>query len=96
MNARAVHAQRRALAALLAWALVSGASAQVPPGSSEIAAYNGLFTAAARGDAAEISRLASGGADLNIRDAYARAPLQLARQRGYPAMVALLEQAGAK
>jgi len=37
-----------------------------------------LFAAAARGDAAEISRLAASGADVNAREAYGRTPLHVA------------------
>ena len=54
------------------------AGAQVPPGASEMAAYTGLFAAAARGDAAEINRLAAGGADVNGRESYGRTPLHVA------------------
>lgn len=78
MNEGAIHAQRRVLVALLGCALMSEASAQVAPGRSEIAAYTGLFAAAARGDAAEINRLAVGGADVNARESYGRTPLHVA------------------
>jgi ankyrin repeat protein len=37
-----------------------------------------LFAAAARGDAAEISRLAASGADVNARETYGRTPLHVA------------------
>ena len=59
--------------------MLSGtALAQVAPSAQEIAAYKGLFAAAARGDAAEIARLAAGGADVNAREAYGRTPLHVA------------------
>jgi len=66
-------------ALLLATALApTGATAQVPPSAAELAAYTGLHAAAARGDAAEIARLAAGGADPNGRDRYQRTPLHVA------------------
>ena len=37
------------------------ALAQVPPSAAERAGYTGLFAAAARGDAADITRLAASG-----------------------------------
>jgi ankyrin repeat protein len=64
--------------ALLACAFAGAAFAQVAPSATEIAAYTGLFAAAARGDAAEISRLAASGADVNAREAYGRTPLHVA------------------
>jgi len=64
--------------ALLACAFAGAASAQVAPSATEIAAYTGLFAAAARGDAAEIGRLAASGADVNAREAYGRTPLHVA------------------
>ena len=36
------------------------------------------------------------GANVNLADRNRQTPLQLARQRGYKAMIAILEQAGAK
>jgi hypothetical protein len=64
--------------ALLACAFAGAAFAQVAPNATEIAAYTGLFAAAARGDAAEISRVAASGADVNAREAYGRTPLHVA------------------
>jgi ankyrin repeat protein len=60
------------------------ASAQVPPSAAERDAYQGLFRAAARGDATEIARLAAAGSAVGARDGYARTPLHVAayfRQR---------------
>lgn len=46
----------------------SVAVAQMPPTSDEISSYLGLHRAAHTGNIAEIARLASAGADPNIRD----------------------------
>jgi len=54
------------------------ARAQTAPGLQEIAAYTGLHAAAAKGDAAEIARLAAAGADVNKRDGRGRTPLMVA------------------
>jgi ankyrin repeat protein len=78
MKAYAAFARCHILASLLASVLAGAAFAQVAPGAGEIAAYTGLFAAAARGDAAEISRLAAGGADVNARESYGRTPLHVA------------------
>ena len=70
--------------------LVPLAHAQVPPTPAEMTAYAGLFAAAARGDAAEIAKLATGGADVKARDAYGRTPLHVAAYaRRHDAMRAL-------
>jgi len=78
MNAAAALTRRCVVMALLACAFAGAAFAQVAPSATEIAAYTGLFAAAARGDAAEISRLAASGADVNAREAYGRTPLHVA------------------
>jgi ankyrin repeat protein len=66
--------------------------AQTPPGQQEIAAYRGLHAAAAKGDAAEIKRLAATGGDLNARDGQGRTPLMVAAfHRHIPAARALIE-----
>jgi ankyrin repeat protein len=89
---------------LLALALCTGlaaatkvepAQAQVPPSAAEIAAYSGLFAAAARGDASEISRLAAAGADVNARDGHQRTPLHVAAHGGHQDAVRALVKAGA-
>jgi uncharacterized protein len=64
--------------ALVLILVASGALAQVAPGAGEIAAYAGMFAAAASGDAAQINRLAADGADVNAREAYGRTPLHVA------------------
>jgi ankyrin repeat protein len=77
----------------LAWACLS--QAQVAPSASEIAAYRGLYAAAARGDVAKLEQLVAAKADINQRDAYGRTPLHVAtfaKQRG---AVRALIQAGA-
>lgn len=54
------------------------AQAQVPPTPSELAAYTGVFAAAAKGDTATIAKLASSGANVNAKDPYGRTPLHVA------------------
>ena len=63
---------------LLLFAVAVPASSQVPPSAAERGAYQGLFLAAARGDAAEIARLAAAGSAVDVRDSYARTPLHVA------------------
>jgi ankyrin repeat protein len=75
--------------------LSGGAAAQVAPTSSEIAQYTGLLAVAARGDAAEIKRLAAGGADVNVRDGYGRTPLHVATYLKNRDAITALIQAGA-
>jgi ankyrin repeat protein len=50
----------------------------VPPSARDVVAYSGLHAAAAKGDAGEIARLTSSGADLNARDRHGRTPLMVA------------------
>lgn len=84
-----------AFAAVWTLLLATPASAQVPPSAAEYAAYAGLHAAAARGDAAEIARLAAGGADPNARDRFRRTPLHVAAYRGrHDAMRALARAGG--
>ena len=45
---------------------------------------------------ATLEALVRAGANVNLADRNGQTPLQLARQRGFRAMVAILEQAGAK
>ena len=81
--------------AVLAAALSGGAAAQVAPTTSEVAQYSGLLAAAARGDAAEIKRLAATNVDVNVRDAYGRTALHVATFRKNRDAISALVQAGA-
>jgi uncharacterized protein len=86
----------RALICAVSLAAFAGsAGAQVPPTSGEVAQYKGVLAAAARGDAAEIKRLAGGGADVNGRDGYGRTPLHVATFRKNRDAIAALVKAGA-
>ena len=71
------------------------ASAQTPPSADTRAGYSGLFAAAARGDAAEIVRLAAAGADVKARDGNGRTPLHVAAFASQLAAMRALVQAGA-
>ena len=95
MNVLAACARYRFITALLACAFAGAAYAQVAPGAAEIAAYTGLFTAAARGDAAEIGRLAASGASVNAREAYDRTPLHVATFGRHREAIAALAKARA-
>ena len=78
------------LAAFLLAAFCAAAHAQVAPSAAEAAGYTGLFAAAARGDAAEIAKLAAAGADVKARDGRGRTPLHVAAYaRRHDAMRAL-------
>ena len=66
------------LCIFLLLALSIPTAAQIAPGVAEIAAYSGLHAAAAKGDAAEIDRLAKSGAAIDARDGFARTPLHVA------------------
>ncbi len=76
------------------WCLLVCAShvfAQIPPNASDLAAYQGLHAAAARGDIAAIGALFAKGADPRARDAYQRTPLHVAAYQGrHDAMRALV------
>src|SRR5262245_46883991 len=88
--------RHRSLVACLGAALLLAATEpawpQVPPTERELAAYSGLHAAAAKGDAAEIKRLAAAGNDRNARDGHGRTPLMVAAfQRQHTAAQALIE-----
>ena len=86
----------KTLVLALALALAGAAQAQVGPTPAEAAQYQGLHAAAHAGDAARIAKLASGGADLNARDAYGRTPLHVATFAKQRAAIEALAKAGAK
>jgi len=71
------------------------AVAQTPPSASEISAYGGLFSAAAKGHAAEIGRLVAQGTDVNARDGHQRTALHVAAHAGHQEAVRALVKGGA-
>jgi uncharacterized protein len=71
------------------------AAAQVAPSDSERDRYVGLFAAAARGDAAEIARLAAAGASPDVRDDRGRTPLHVATYGAKHDAMRALVRAGA-
>ena len=84
----------RCCSSLLLVAAMS-APAQIAPSAGERAGYTGLFAAAARGDAAEIARLAKAGADTGARDGHGRTPLHVAAFAGERNAMRALVAAGA-
>lgn len=66
------------LAAFLTAFNISGAFAQIPPTPEEIARYQGVHAAAARGDVVGIALALATGADPNGRDQDGRTPLHVA------------------
>jgi ankyrin repeat protein len=72
---------RIVVAAFITFTNVGAVLAQVPPSAAETAAYTGLLAAAARGDAAEITRMVATGNAVDQRDAYGRTPLHVAAYR---------------
>ena len=83
---------------LLALAVAAAAAplqAQVPPTTTEAAAYQGLHAAAQRGDLAVIQRLAVDKAALESRDKAGRTPLHVATFARQGRAVQALLQAGA-
>ena len=83
------------LPTFLLFALALPATAQVAPSAAERTAYTGLFAAAARGDAAEIARLAAGGSAVDARDGHGRTPLHVAAHAGQHDAMRALVKAGA-
>ena len=80
---------------LALWLCAGAVQAQVAPTPAEIAAYEGLLQAAARGDVAQIKTLTAAGADVNARDDYARTPLHVATFARQRDAIAALIKAGA-
>jgi ankyrin repeat protein len=80
---------------LLLLTLASPGAAQVAPSAAERADYAGLFAAAARGDAADIARLAAAGAPVDARDDHGRTPLHVAAHAGQRDAMRALVKAGA-
>lgn len=70
-------------------------SAQTPPSPGEIAAYEGLFRAAHKGDTATILRLVKDGADINARDRAGRTPAHVAAFASQDEALRALAEAGA-
>jgi len=75
--------------------LLARTMAQVPPTPAEVSASPGLHAAAARGEAAEVARLAKGGADPSGRDGYRRTPLHVAAYQAQHEAMRALVKAGA-
>ena len=86
---------KRFATVLCLWALAGYSVAQVAPTAAETAAYTGILAAAARGDAAEIGRLAAAGANVNVRDAYGRIALHVATFGRHREAIAALVKANA-
>ena len=86
------------IAALLiaAPALHTQVLAQIPPSASDLRVYAGLHAAAAKGNAAEITRLIAAGENVNAQDANSRTPLHVAAHFGYQAAAQALLKGGAK
>ena len=68
------------------------ARAQTPPSADELKIYAGLHEAAAKGDAAEITKLIAAGEKVDIQDSRSRTPLHVAVfLKKYDAVRALLK-----
>ncbi len=85
------------LRAVLYLLLAAGtpAHAQVAPSPSELAAYRGLFAAAARGDATDVAGLVAAGDRTGVRDRHGRTPLHVAAFAGRIDAMRALVKAGA-
>lgn len=96
---RTMGAVRRGALGVLFLAVAIGltptALAQSAPSPEEIATYQGLHAAAAKGDAPAIERWVRAGADPNSRDASRRTPLMVAVYGRHTATVEALIKAGA-
>jgi ankyrin repeat protein len=75
--------------------VAASAFAQVPPSAAEVARYDGLLAAAARGDTVAIGRLAAAGAAIDVRDGHGRTPLHVAAFGRHRDAIRVLVRAGA-
>ena len=71
------------------------ATAQTPPNSAEVTAYQGLFRAVVDGDAAALERAIGESRQIDERDGYGRSALHVAAYRGNHAAMRALAAAGA-
>lgn len=85
----------RAVALVLLAGWGGAAAAQVPPSAEDTAGYTGLFSAAIRGDAAQIKALVASGQKPDGRDAHGRTPLHVAAYGGHHEAMKALAAAGA-
>ncbi|MCE8539232.1 ankyrin repeat domain-containing protein [Ruegeria pomeroyi] len=69
--------------------------AQTAPSPNEVAAYEGLFRAAYKGDVAGIERLVAEGADVDARDSKGRTPVHVAAFASQDEALRALAEAGA-
>ena len=76
--------------------LIAPAGAQTPPSAAEIAAYQGLHLAAARGEVAATRQALAAGAKPNATDAHQRSPLHVAAHFGHGEVARILLEAGAE
>ena len=83
------------LTAVLCFALATSVPAQTGPTAAEAAAYSGLHAAAWRGDAAQVTALATP-TEVKKRDAQGRTPLHVAAFARQRAAIAALAKAGAE
>ena len=90
-----IHIERYALAIVYLIGFAAVAVAQTPPNTAEVAGFEGLFSAAHRGDVAEIRRLTSNGADINARDPRGRTPVHVAAFASEDEALIALAEAGA-
>jgi len=74
---------------------ISPAATQIPPNSTEVAAYSGLHAAAHAGNTDEIGKLITGGAEIDKRDAKKRTSLHVAAYASNEDAVRALAKAGA-
>ncbi len=86
---------RALLPSLLVALWSAAASAQVPPGAGEIAAYDGLFRAVVERDATALAQALEAAVGVDPRDRRGRTPLHVAAHFGNHAAMRALVAAGA-